>query len=70
MEESLEKLSLFCRWRPAVGRIAGRIAVAGGGDWGTDTIEVLDQNRRSVFKKKIVYLILNNYSSLLRPKVG
>jgi hypothetical protein len=29
-----------------VGRIAGRIAVAGGGDWGTDTIEILDQNRR------------------------
>ncbi len=48
-DESLVKLSLFDRWRPAVGRIAGRIAVAGGGDWGTDTIEVLDQNRRSVF---------------------
>jgi hypothetical protein len=48
-DESFVKLSLFDRWRPAVGRIAGRIAVAGGGDWGTDTIEVLDQNRRSVF---------------------
>ncbi|XP_023328615.1 uncharacterized protein LOC111701534 [Eurytemora carolleeae] len=34
------------RWRPGVGRIAGRVAVIGGGDWGTDTIEVLDNSNR------------------------
>ena len=32
------------RWRPGVGRIAGRMAVVGGGDWGSDTIEILDND--------------------------
>jgi hypothetical protein len=47
-----------------VGRIAGRIAVAGGGDWGTDTIEILDQNRRwrEIFLLNMSILVLKRHN--------
>ena len=34
------------RWAPAVGLVGDSLVVAGGGNWGTNTIEVFDKRER------------------------
>ena len=34
---------LCVRWAPAVGSVGDSLVVAGGGNWGTNTIEVFDK---------------------------
>ena len=40
MIEELQMLSDPRRWSPGVGSVGDTLVVAGGGNWGSDTIEV------------------------------
>ena len=36
----IQLLEFLSRWAPAVGSVGDTLVVAGGGNWGTNTIEV------------------------------
>ena len=43
MLEELQMLGDPRRWAPAVGSVGDSLVVAGGGNWGSDTIEIFDK---------------------------
>ena len=43
--EQLGDMKEARRRGPALGSVMGKVVVAGGGDWGTDTVEVLEGSK-------------------------
>jgi len=46
MIEELQMMVEPRRWAPAVGSVGDTLVVAGGGNWGSNTIEIFDKNER------------------------
>ena len=44
MIEELPMLVEPRRWAPSVGAVGDTLVVAGGGNWGTNTVEVFDRS--------------------------
>ena len=55
MIEELPMLVEPRRWAPSVGSVGDTLVVAGGGNWGTNTVEVFD--RSAVFDEKKISVI-------------